>query len=252
MVTTPQQLLDPRQGARHDLDVRLGPRRRHQALRGGRAARPEPARASRCGSCSRASRSPSTATARTWSSPARVSSKYVVDKAAEVAAGYVEKKENVVNLLRQQEGVGHQPGAAARAVRRSEPQRDARSSARASSPQRLQAATGSAGRRRSSSPRRSSTARRAALVFSDFLNLFLFDTKEQLGAVVKALQNKGLFQSLAEPNLIAENGKEASFLAGGEYPYPVVQGSGGTNRHDRVQGVRRPAELHADRRSAAT
>jgi hypothetical protein len=67
------------------------------------------------------------------------------------------------------------------------------------------------------------------LVFSDFLNLFVFDAKNGLGAAIKALQNKGLFQSLAEPNLIAENGKEASFLAGGEYPYPVVQGqSGGT------------------------
>ncbi len=67
------------------------------------------------------------------------------------------------------------------------------------------------------------------LVFSDFFNLFLFDAKNGIGGAIKALQNKGLFQSLAEPNLIAENGKEASFLAGGEYPYPVVQGqSGGT------------------------
>ncbi len=67
------------------------------------------------------------------------------------------------------------------------------------------------------------------LVFSDFLNLFVFNAKENLGAVVKALSNKGLFQSLAEPNLIATNGKEASFLAGGEYPYPVVQSGSGTN-----------------------
>ncbi|MGE3706508.1 MAG: hypothetical protein AB7I13_14655, partial [Vicinamibacterales bacterium] len=48
------------------------------------------------------------------------------------------------------------------------------------------------------------------------------------GAVVKALQTKGLFQSLAEPNLVAESGKEASFLAGGEFPVPVVQGAGGS------------------------
>ena len=34
-----------------------------------------------------------------------VSGKYVIDKAANVAGGYVEKKENVVNLLKQQEGV---------------------------------------------------------------------------------------------------------------------------------------------------
>ena len=46
---------------------------------------------------------------------------------------------------------------------------------------------------------------------------------------MKALSNKGLFQSLAEPNLIATNGKEASFLAGGEYPYPVVQSGSGSN-----------------------
>jgi hypothetical protein len=67
------------------------------------------------------------------------------------------------------------------------------------------------------------------LVFSDFLNLFVFNSKEGLGGVVRALQTKGMFQSLAEPNLIATNGKEASFLAGGEYPYPVVQSGNGGN-----------------------
>src|SRR5213592_5070311 len=67
---------------------------------------------------------------------------------------------------------------------------------------------------------------REKLVFSDFLNLFLFDAKHQLGTVIKALQTKGQFQSLAEPNLVAESGKEASFLAGGEFPVPVAQGSG--------------------------
>ena len=66
------------------------------------------------------------------------------------------------------------------------------------------------------------------LEFSDFLNLFFFNRKEGLGAVLKALEQKGLFQSLAEPNLIAYNGQEASFLAGGEFPVPVVQGATGT------------------------
>jgi pilus assembly protein CpaC len=64
------------------------------------------------------------------------------------------------------------------------------------------------------------------LKFTDFLNIFYFNRKEGLGAVLKALEQKGLFQSLAEPNLIAYNGQEASFLAGGEFPVPVVQGSG--------------------------
>jgi pilus assembly protein CpaC len=66
------------------------------------------------------------------------------------------------------------------------------------------------------------------LVFNDFLNVFFFNRKEGLGAVLKALEQKGLFQSLAEPNLIAYNGQEASFLAGGEFPVPVVQGATGT------------------------
>ena len=64
------------------------------------------------------------------------------------------------------------------------------------------------------------------LVFSDFLNLFFFQREEGIGAVIKALQSRGFFQSLAEPNLIAYNGQEASFLAGGEIPIPVVQGAG--------------------------
>jgi pilus assembly protein CpaC len=60
------------------------------------------------------------------------------------------------------------------------------------------------------------------LTFSDFLNIFAFNTKYNVGALIKALQTKGLLQSLAEPNLVAYNGQEASFLAGGEVPVPVV------------------------------
>ncbi len=58
---------------------------------------------------------------------------------------------------------------------------------------------------------------------SDFLNLFVTRTDVNIGAVIKALQQKNLLQILAEPNLIAVNGKEASFLAGGEFPFPIVQ-----------------------------
>ena len=74
------------------------------------------------------------------------------------------------------------------------------------------------------------TSSSGKFTFSDFLNLFLFSEKYDLGALIKALQVKGLFQSLAEPNLVAESGKEASFLAGGEFPIPIAQGSvGGTS-----------------------
>src|SRR6266481_4022311 len=61
---------------------------------------------------------------------------------------------------------------------------------------------------------------------NDFLNLFVARTDINIGAVVRALQQKNLLQILAEPNLIAVNGKEASFLAGGEFPFPVAQPSG--------------------------
>ena len=62
--------------------------------------------------------------------------------------------------------------------------------------------------------------------FSDFLNFFVLSERYDLGLLVRALQSRGLFQSLAEPNLVAESGKEASFLAGGEFPIPIAQGSG--------------------------
>ncbi|MGA9354717.1 MAG: type II and III secretion system protein family protein [Terriglobales bacterium] len=58
---------------------------------------------------------------------------------------------------------------------------------------------------------------------SNFLNLFFFNPQVNLGAVIEALHQQSLLQILAEPNLVALNGKEASFLAGGEFPFPVVQ-----------------------------
>jgi pilus assembly protein CpaC len=68
----------------------------------------------------------------------------------------------------------------------------------------------------------------APFVFSDLLNIFLFRRDINLGATIKALEAKNLIQVLAEPNVLAKNGKEASFLAGGEFPYPIVQSSGAT------------------------
>ncbi len=155
-----------------------------------------------------------------------VSGQYVIEKAANVAAGYVEKKENVVNLLKQQEGVAS--NQVMLRVRFAEVSRSAMQELGASFVADARNGTwfGRATTGQFPAPEWDEEGR---LVFSDFLNLFVFNMKEGLGGVVRALQNKGLFQSLAEPNLIATNGKEASFLAGGEYPYPVVQpGGGGT------------------------
>ena len=156
-----------------------------------------------------------------------VSNKETFDKAYVVAGGYVDKADEVVNMLRVQESTAS--NQVLLRVRFAEVSRSAITDLGAS------LFTGANGykdvlaRSTTSTPAPvfdNSDPTREKLVFSDFLNLFLFDAKHQLGTVIKALQTKGQFQSLAEPNLVAESGKEASFLAGGEFPVPIAQGSG--------------------------
>lgn len=50
-----------------------------------------------------------------------------------------------------------------------------------------------------------------------------------IGVVLEALEREGLFKVLAEPNLVAISGEKAEFLAGGEFPIPVPQTTGGTS-----------------------
>lgn len=64
------------------------------------------------------------------------------------------------------------------------------------------------------------------------MELSLINSDAHLRAVIRALQETGDFKSLAEPNLLALDGREASFLAGGEFPYPTVQG--GSQRGDAI------------------
>jgi pilus assembly protein CpaC len=59
---------------------------------------------------------------------------------------------------------------------------------------------------------------------SDALNIFAFNRSLNLAAFVRLLQSQGALQILAEPNLVTTNGKDASFLVGGEFPVPVLQG----------------------------
>jgi pilus assembly protein CpaC len=59
---------------------------------------------------------------------------------------------------------------------------------------------------------------------SDLLNIFAFRPDINLGATIRDLEGRSVLQILAEPNLLALNGQKASFLAGGEFPVPVVQG----------------------------
>ncbi|HEX3644190.1 MAG TPA: pilus assembly protein N-terminal domain-containing protein [Vicinamibacterales bacterium] len=156
-----------------------------------------------------------------------VSNKEIFDKAFTVAGGYVEKADEVVNMVKIQESTAS--NQVLLRVRFAEVSRSAITNLWAS------LFTGATGYKdvlaRSTTTTTaptfdSSDPNNPKLVFSDFLNLFLFDAKHQLGTVIQALQTRGQFQSLAEPNLVAESGKEASFLAGGEFPVPIAQGSG--------------------------
>ena len=82
-------------------------------------------------------------------------------------------------------------------------------------------------------------------VLSEFagsaVNLFLFNTGLNTAAFIHALKTNGALRALAEPNLIAMNGQSASFLAGGEFPIPVVQSgqsSGAVSVQFKEYGVR--------------
>ncbi len=58
--------------------------------------------------------------------------------------------------------------------------------------------------------------------FADLLNMFAFRPDLNIGATIRALASQNLLQILAEPNLITVEGKEASFVAGGEFPFPML------------------------------
>jgi pilus assembly protein CpaC len=171
-----------------------------------------------------------------------VKNKEVADRAVDVAAGFVDKRDEVVSLL--QLGPAPPTNQVLLRVRFAEVSRSALTEAGLSlftGPTGIQNTLGRVTTQQFPAPgfedlkysKESSkfgapvTGAEGKFSFSDFLNLFLFSEKYDLGLMIKALQSRGLFQSLAEPNLVAESGKEASFLAGGEFPIPVLQGSGG-------------------------
>jgi pilus assembly protein CpaC len=66
---------------------------------------------------------------------------------------------------------------------------------------------------------------RAGTDTDGIIQLSLINSDAYLRAIIRALQETGDFKSLAEPNLLALDGQQASFLAGGEFPYPTVQRS---------------------------
>ena len=169
-----------------------------------------------------------------------VSTKDVADKAAGLGATFVEKRDDVVNLL---QVAPTRTNQVLLRVRFAEVSRNALTELGMSlftSPTGIQNTLGRVTTQQFQSADFSDlswskadksfgsdvTSASGKVTFSDFLNLFVLSEKYDLGVLIRALQTRGLFESLAEPNLVAESGKEATFLAGGEFPIPVAQGSG--------------------------
>ncbi len=75
-----------------------------------------------------------------------------------------------------------------------------------------------------SGPKAGSIDQNVSFSLSDALNVFLFRPDLNLAATIKALENRRLLETLAEPTVPAIDGKSASFLAGGEFPFPMIQG----------------------------
>ena len=197
-----------------------------------------------------------------------VPTKEIADRAVDVAAGFVDKRDEVVSLLQVAPVAGVTNQVMLR-VRFAEVSRSALTEAGVSfftSPTGVQNTIGRVTTQQFPAPgfedlkHSKDSADFGAPVksaegkasFSDFLNLFLFSEKYDLGLMIKALQSRGLFQSLAEPNLVAESGKEASFLAGGEFPIPVWQGgaNGGISVTFKEFGIRlnfTPTVVEGDR-----
>jgi pilus assembly protein CpaC len=67
----------------------------------------------------------------------------------------------------------------------------------------------------------------ATLTTSNPLNLFLYNSSLNIGLTIQDLAGKQIAQILAEPTITTLSGQKASFLSGGEFPFPVVQGSSG-------------------------
>ena len=171
-------------------------------------------------------------------------SKEMVEKAVNLATAFVERKEEVVNLLQVQARATNQ---VLLKVRFAEVSRSALTELGVSlftSPTGINNTIGRVTTGQFSAPGYQDlkvtkegpgwekfgapvTSAEGRFDFSDFLNLFVLSERYDIGVLIKALSSKGLFQSLAEPNLVAESGQEASFLAGGEFPIPVAQAGGG-------------------------
>jgi pilus assembly protein CpaC len=170
-----------------------------------------------------------------------VTSKDAIERAVNLAAGFVDKRDEIASLLQVQ--VGQPTDQVMLRVRFAEVSRAALTEFGLSlftSPTGVRNTVGRVTTQQFGAPgfsdlewsKNSSefgsrvTESSGKFSFGDFLNFFILSQRYDLGLMIRAMQQRGIFQSLAEPNLVAESGKEASFLAGGEFPIPVAQGSG--------------------------
>lgn len=54
-------------------------------------------------------------------------------------------------------------------------------------------------------------------------SFFLSSGARDYAGIARALSSRGLLRTLAKPNLVTQSGREAKFISGGEFPYPVAQ-----------------------------
>ena len=77
----------------------------------------------------------------------------------------------------------------------------------------------------SASSTNSSTVGGKSVTVTNPLNFLFYSAKLNVGATLADLESRNILQILAEPNMTAVSGEKAEFLAGGEFPFPVVQGA---------------------------
>lgn len=78
----------------------------------------------------------------------------------------------------------------------------------------------------------------ASLPISQALNLLVGSSSRNLLGVISVLEGNGFARTLARPTLVAQSGRDAEFLAGGEFPVPVPQALGQTTIQYKPYGIR--------------
>jgi pilus assembly protein CpaC len=71
----------------------------------------------------------------------------------------------------------------------------------------------------------------------DGSSFFLSSGARDYAGVVRALAERNLLRTLAKPNLVTQSGKEAKFLSGGEFPFPIAQRDGAITIQFREFGI---------------